>query len=1016
MKSFARAAIIAVTFWPTLSIAADDTKWVQLQERATKILWKEFLQEDIPDLLHQDLQLKLEAAEQLIDNGYLQWQPDEQDGRIASASGSSGGGLLVFDESDDSTVVGTAGFTDSYTVALAAPPTAEVNIDIRSGTQLKVTPVVLRFDADNWDSPQTVAVHADADRQSKGRHAISMRHIVESTDPNYRSTDPYLMVEVLDRLSIRFALTKTMVKVTEEYRFEAHGLLAGLPFISNAVRKQHIGPIHKIFRDEEAPAKRVWALRGIATLGQRSPPADIVAELKQISEITDLWDPTTERMKMYAMWALARSEHEVPDDGTGGEALSYRYGLAAMMIAADPDIRPIASRAVMKLESAGSRTRNRIGKIMEGPYQGEPYEAALFACLYVHAEDEVSREGLKNSVLGYVQSGDPEHRRDACTALGIAGNAGDVELIEPLLEDPDSHVRVQAAGALIRIARRQLRPTGKLDMAIIGIFVVVLLGVGVLCWRRCRDSDEYLLGGRQMGWSVVGLSLLVSLLTVKGFASMPVEVMKHGPMILGGLIGVPIVYLLIGYAVLPVFMRQPVTSAYELLETRLGVIGRLAGASMFCLLRFVWMALIIYGGARLLLPMLGLPEHAWVHVCIVLGLVAVAYAFFGGLRAVVITGVIQWIVLVAGAAAVIVSVQRAIGSSWVPVKWAEHWESRTWFSMEPDDAPTLAWSILSLIAVWLFIAGADQIAVQRFQSTRDLNRARRALAMTLFAHVLVMVLLGMVGVAVGTYFLEQPHLLPDGRGVLRSGDVLLPHLSSHLLGAGLGGLVVCALVGVVLSSVASGLHSSCAVIATDYIDRFRNAEPSGKVRLNTARLVCAALGVVVVLLSLLMGWIRNGDRLFEMLNAAINLLAMPLVALFLLAFFVRFANGFGAIWGAIYGFAFAFIFTFWHRLTNQPDVVLNMDWVAPLSLVVAVMAGIVVSLLPSRPRAGAAMIEQVELGRITDPMIKDLLVQLESRIESDRETLGTVLRLVLGFLVALPLAGVAAWIWFCVRV
>ena len=84
---------------------------------------------------------------------------------------------------------------------------------------------------------------------------------------------------------------------------------------------------------------------------------------------------------------------------------------------------------------------------------------------------------------------------------------------------------------------------------------------------------------------------------------------------------------------------------------------------MFCLLRFVWMALIIYGGARLLLPMLGLPEHAWVHVCIALGLVAVAYTFFGGLRAVVITGVIQWIVLVAGAAAVIVSVQRAIGSS-----------------------------------------------------------------------------------------------------------------------------------------------------------------------------------------------------------------------------------------------------------------------------------------------------------------------------------------------------------------
>ena len=45
---------------------------------------------------------------------------------------------------------------------------------------------------------------------------------------------------------------------------------------------------------------------------------------------------------------------------------------------------------------------------------------------------------------------------------------------------------------------------------------------------------------------------------------------------------------------IPHFMKLPVTSAYQILEGKLGFKVRLLGSMIFLLIRFVWMALLIY--------------------------------------------------------------------------------------------------------------------------------------------------------------------------------------------------------------------------------------------------------------------------------------------------------------------------------------------------------------------------------------------------------------------------------------
>ena len=103
-------------------------------------------------------------------------------------------------------------------------------------------------------------------------------------------------------------------------------------------------------------------------------------------------------------------------------------------------------------------------------------------------------------------------------------------------------------------------------------------------------------------------------------------------------------------------MRPRVKSAYELLESKLGVEIRLLGGVMFILLRLVWMALLVYLSAKAMTVMLGVGD-GWIPVItIITGFVAVIYTSLGGLRAVVITDTVQTLLMLGGAILVIVMI------------------------------------------------------------------------------------------------------------------------------------------------------------------------------------------------------------------------------------------------------------------------------------------------------------------------------------------------------------------------
>lgn len=153
-----------------------------------------------------------------------------------------------------------------------------------------------------------------------------------------------------------------------------------------------------------------------------------------------------------------------------------------------------------------------------------------------------------------------------------------------------------------------------LDWIVIAAYFAGMLGIGWFYSRQTKTTEDFFLGGRDMGAWMVGLSLFATLLSTASYIAFPGEAIRHGPMVvIGTVLSIPPILWVVGWFLIPKFMKLQVTSANELLEIRFGLSIRLLGTCFFLVLRLIWMAMIIYISVKaVLVPVLGL-DAAWMQ-------------------------------------------------------------------------------------------------------------------------------------------------------------------------------------------------------------------------------------------------------------------------------------------------------------------------------------------------------------------------------------------------------------------
>jgi SSS family solute:Na+ symporter len=483
------------------------------------------------------------------------------------------------------------------------------------------------------------------------------------------------------------------------------------------------------------------------------------------------------------------------------------------------------------------------------------------------------------------------------------------------------------------------------DWIILFVYAGSTIGLGWYFGRRQQNTDEYFIGSGKMNPFLVGVSLFATLLSTITYLAIPGEVLGKGPVYLTNYLAYPFVYLFLALVILPVYMRQRVTSAYALLEERLGLSIRLLGAFMFLTLRFVWMSLLVFLTSKAIAIMIGASQEQVPWIVLATGIFSVAYTSLGGLRAVVITDLMQTILLYGGALLVIGTISWKMGGFvWFPTQWQNNaWDVQPIFSLDPSTRVTVFGSTLSVFLWSVCTSAGDQVSVQRFMATKDVTSARRAIAIQLIAAMVVGVTLGFVGIALLAYFQTNPQFLPGNVPLREQADDLFPHFIAAHLPPVVTGLVVSGLFAAAMSSIDSGVNSITAVVMTDFLDRFGMKPETEAKHLRAARLLAVVIGAIVVLLSTFMEYIPG--NFMAVTNKTVNLLTVPISLLFFFALFVPFANPPGVWISTLASCSVAALIAF-SGVVFGTDSETGLDpvsfqWISPAALVVGVSVGLV---------------------------------------------------------------------------
>src|SRR5258706_4694390 len=129
-------------------------------------------------------------------------------------------------------------------------------------------------------------------------------------------------------------------------------------------------------------------------------------------------------------------------------------------------------------------------------------------------------------------------------------------------------------------AHRALAP---IDLAIIGVYFLVVFGIGFYFSRKERTSEEYFLAGRDIGWFFIGASLFVSNISTEHFIGLSGTGASSG-LAVGHFEWLAcLILLILGWGFVPVYLRSNVFTIPQFFERRVNrrCGGYFAGVSSF---------------------------------------------------------------------------------------------------------------------------------------------------------------------------------------------------------------------------------------------------------------------------------------------------------------------------------------------------------------------------------------------------------------------------------------------------
>jgi solute:Na+ symporter, SSS family len=444
-----------------------------------------------------------------------------------------------------------------------------------------------------------------------------------------------------------------------------------------------------------------------------------------------------------------------------------------------------------------------------------------------------------------------------------------------------------------------------LDVTVIIAYLLVMLYMGFRIARKQRSTEDFFVGGRDLPAWAVGISLFASVMSTILYLGQPGEMFRTGLSFLTRNLPLPLILIVVCFVWIPFFMRLRLTSAYEYLERRFNYSVR-ALAAIFCLLLiFGWISVVVLTASMALveitrieaiLPFVNDADGAVYATILGVGTFSIFYTTLGGIRAVIWTDVIQFAVLLIGALFTMGTIAWMTGSGvgdWIEVSQSYKHEEVEWFDWDVSNRSTVFAIGMSLFMWMVCTHGANQMAMQRYFTVRNVKAARISYVISAVASLALGVILAGVGISL-MYFIQHYELpasvdiFSEVRSVRNvAQDSVFPQFISLYMPSGLRGLVVAALFAAAMSTIDSGANSASTILTVDFMRRFDPTLEASQIELKRARIMTACMGVLVVGYTIALYELSKGSDIISLAQKGFNCFLGPLGALFVLGMFVK---------------------------------------------------------------------------------------------------------------------------------
>ncbi|MBI5686197.1 MAG: hypothetical protein HZC54_14080 [Verrucomicrobia bacterium] len=107
-----------------------------------------------------------------------------------------------------------------------------------------------------------------------------------------------------------------------------------------------------------------------------------------------------------------------------------------------------------------------------------------------------------------------------------------------------------------------------LDAIVFGLYLLVVVVVGIVASRKEKDSDDYFLAGRNLTWWIIGGSMIAANISTHHFIGMSGRAVEIGLAIASFEWMAAIALILYGKFFLPYYLKSRITTMPEFLERR----------------------------------------------------------------------------------------------------------------------------------------------------------------------------------------------------------------------------------------------------------------------------------------------------------------------------------------------------------------------------------------------------------------------------------------------------------------